>query len=67
MDKQFFVNSCDKIGDTVLHVAAKKDYQTITEILLREGVPMGLDQEIKNKQGKTYKNIIQERSEAKER
>lgn len=43
MDKQFFINSCDRNGDTALHIAAKKDYQTIADILVREGTPLGLD------------------------
>ena len=43
MDKQFFINSCDRNGDTALHIVAKKDYQTIADILVREGTPLGLD------------------------
>jgi ankyrin repeat protein len=35
MDKQFYINSSDANGDTALHIAAKKDYQTITDLILR--------------------------------
>lgn len=58
MEKQFYINSSDMNGDTALHVAAKKDYQTITDLILKEGNELGLDQEIKNKNGKTFKDIL---------
>ncbi len=35
IEKQFFINACDKNGDTALHIAAKRDYQTILDILIR--------------------------------
>lgn len=43
MDKQFYINSSDVNGDTALHVAAKKDYQTITDLIVREATDLGLD------------------------
>jgi len=62
IDKQFYVNTSDYSGDTALHVAAKKDYQTIADVICREGAALGLDLEIKNKQGKTYHDLVQERN-----
>lgn len=67
MELQFYVNTGDQNGDTVLHIAARKDYQTILDILSREGPKLGLDLQAKNKQGKTYKDILQEVAAAKEK
>ena len=67
IDRQFYVNTGDQNGDTVLHIAARKDYQTILDILLKEGPKIGIDLETKNKQGKTYKDLYQEVVAAREK
>lgn len=65
MEKQFYMNSCDRNGDTALHLAARKDNQVILDILLKKGLTLGMDPKIKNKQGKTYLEISQETAEEK--
>lgn len=51
----------------MLHIAAKKDYQVILDLLVREGPKYGLDLDAKNKQGKTYEDIANERIEGKKK
>lgn len=46
-----------------MHLATINDHQTITDIILREGGKIGLDRELKNKEGKTFEMIISDRSE----
>lgn len=58
METQFYINHQDEDGNSALHIAAIKDYQTIMDLLLREGKPLGLDLELKNKQGKSYEFFI---------
>lgn len=57
LERQFFLNTTDQNGDSILHIAAKKDYQTILDLLVKKGPPLGLQLDAKNKQGKTYLEI----------
>lgn len=40
-----------------------KDFQTIQNLLIKEGEPMGLDKELKNKEGKVYSYYIEQRQQ----
>jgi ankyrin repeat protein len=35
MEKQFYINAADHNGDNALHIAAKKDYQVLVDVLVR--------------------------------
>jgi ankyrin repeat protein len=57
LEKQFFINAQNKEGNTALHEACLKDYQTITEKIEQRGLKFGLDLGLKNKKGLTIEDI----------
>ena len=57
IEKQFFINAQNKHGDTALHIAYLHDFQTLSDILQREGKKLGLDITLQNKKGMTIADI----------
>ena len=53
LEKQFFFNAQNKEGNTALHEAVIKEYQTVTQILEKNGEIFGFDKSLKNKLGQT--------------
>ena len=57
IEKQFFINAQNKDGNTALHLAFIKNYQTIAQILERDGGKIGLDYEVCNRKNQKPKDI----------
>jgi ankyrin repeat protein len=57
VEKQFFFNAQNNEGNTAMHEAVLRDYQTITQKLESFGRNLGWDASLKNKKGQTIDSI----------
>ena len=57
LDKQFFINHQNNNGNTALHEAVSKNFQTVALKLLQTIKEFGIDITLKNKKGQTVEDI----------
>jgi ankyrin repeat protein len=65
IERQFFINHQNTNGNTAIHEAALRDRQTISDILEKHGIELGLDLTLRNKKGLTIEEIRRNKKKEK--